>query len=172
VNQKNNETLGRFTIGGDVENWRTGGPGDHGCNLMERCGNGVPTEQLICAAVSHLAIPPIPPKSHLSCRHKRWGASYEMCFEIATLIGLRYEPGEIAIWNHPEHTYQAIRSCDPNHQMREHPGAFLFTKGEKNICLAGDGRLLDCSLRNLWTEYMSGKSTFELSDSIIRLLDA
>lgn len=172
VNQKNGETLGRFTIGGDVENWRTGGPGGHRCNLMERCANGVSTEQLIFMAISHLAIPTIPPKSHLPCRHKRWGPSYEMCFEIATLIALRYEDDEIAIWNHPEHIRQTLQSRDSNPQMQEHPGAFLFTMGEKNICLAGDGRLLDGSPRNLWTEYMSGKTTFELSNSIIRLLDA
>ncbi len=170
VNPSSDEALGRFTMGGDVENWRTGGPGNHGCNLMDRCASGVPTEQLILAAISHFNIPPLPAKSHLSCRHKRWGASYELCFEIATLVALQYEPGEIQIWNHPAHTKRAIADYDPNPRMKEHPGAFLFISDDSKVCIAGDGRLLDGGDQNLWVEYMSGKTAQVLSHVIIQRL--
>ena len=170
VNGESEDALGRFTIGGDVENWRTGGPGDHGCNLMDRCASGVPTEHLIHAAISHLDVPPLPPKSHLHCRHKRWGASYELCFEVAALVALQYEPGQIQIWNHPAHTKRAIAEHDPNHRMKEHPGAFLFISDDSVVCVAGDGRILDGSDENLWLEYMSGKTTRTLSDVVIQRL--
>jgi len=169
VNGQSEEAVGRFTIGGDVENWRTGGPGDHGCELIDRCASGVPTAELVDAAISHLSIPALPSKSHLNCRHKRWGASYELCFEIATLVALRYEPDEVEIWNHPTHTKEAIAN-DPKRQISEHPGAFLFVRHDRKLCVTGDGRLLDGSERNLWAEYMGGKTTKALSDLVVRKL--
>lgn len=44
---KKQESLGRFTMGGNVENWRTGGPGDHGLKLEERAAAGELTSILI-----------------------------------------------------------------------------------------------------------------------------
>lgn len=170
ANKNSNEILGRFTIDGDVENWRTGNPGDHACNLVDRCKAGVPTEELILAAISHLGIPTFPSTSHLACRHKRWGASYVMCFEIAALVALQYEPEEIEIWNHPFHTNRAISVYDPNHCMEEHPGAFLFISKDREICITGDGRVLDESGQHLWLEYMSGKTAYALSNLIIQKL--
>ncbi|MDP5460059.1 hypothetical protein [Alishewanella sp. SMS8] len=41
VNGIDNATLGRFSIAGNVENWLTGGPGDHACNLIDQCLNGM-----------------------------------------------------------------------------------------------------------------------------------
>ena len=169
VNGQREEALGRFTIGGDVENWRTGGSGDHRCELIDKCASGISTEELVNLAISHLGIPPLPSKSHLNCRHKRWGASYELCFGIATLVALRFEPDEIGIWNHPAHTRRAIEG-DPKHRMKEHPGAFLFVADDKKICVTGDGRILDGSELNLWHEYMSGETTKALSDLIIQKL--
>ena len=169
VNGQSEEAIGRFNMGGDDENWRTGGPGDHGCELMDRCAGGMSTEELVNLAISHFGVPPVPDKSHLNCRHKRWGASYQLCFEIATLVALRYEPNEIEIRNHPTHTGQAIAD-DPKRQMKEHPGAFLFVSDGSRICVAGDGRVLDDSDLNLWHEYMKGKTPKALSDMIIQKL--
>jgi len=134
---------------------------------MDKCSNGVPTEELINLAISHFDIPPLPGKSHLNCRHKRWGASYELCFEIATFIALQYEPSEIEIWNHPTHTKKAIAD-DPKYPMKEHPGGFVFISGGSKLCVAGDGRLLDGSKLNLWTEYMKGNSVNFLSNLLIQ----
>ena len=172
VNGVSDESLGRFTAGGDAENWHTGSPGDHGCNLIEPCSNGAPTGSLIASAVAHFRIPPFPSKSHLSCRHKRWGASYELCFEIATLIALRFESEELGIWNHPEHTRRAIDQFDPDKHMKDHPGAFLFTANGSEVLLAADGRLLDGSHLNVWKEYMTGTTAIALSNLIIERLDA
>ena len=168
------ESIGRFTMGGNAENWQTGSPGDHGCNLVDPCAAGASTESLIASAVSHFRIPPFPPQSHLSCRHKRWGASYVLCFEIATLIALRFESNEIEIWNHPYHTRRVIEQRDPDASMKEHPGAFLFRlqSGGPQVCLVGDGRLLDNSRLNLWQEYMNGESATTLSNHVIHKLGA
>ncbi len=171
VNGQEDETLGRFTMGGDVENWRSGGTGGHGCALMNQCSDGVPTEQLVAAAIRHFEIPVLPAKSHFSCRHKRWGGSYEICFEVAAFLALRYEPDELAIWNHPDHIRELLVTHDPKCQMKEHPGGFLFAANDNIVCVAGDGRVLDGSEQSLWVEYMSGKSLLELSDMILRRLD-
>lgn len=169
VNGQKTETLGRFTMGGDVENWRTGGPGDHDGELIDKCAGGSSTDELVNLAISHFGLTAVPHKSHLNCRHKRWGASYQLCFEIATLVALQYEPDEIGIWNHPAHTKQALGS-DPKHKMKEHPGAFLFVSEDRKICVAGDGRLLDGSDSDLWHEYMSGMTPRAISDMIIQKL--
>ncbi len=169
VNGMGENILGRFTIGGDVENWRTGGAGDHGCPLMEMCAKGVSTEELVLSSISHFDIPVLPEKTHYNCRHKRWGASYELCFEIATLVALRYEADEIAIWNHPAHTRMGVAD-DTERHMKEHPGAFLFVSGENSLCVTGDGRILCKGGLNLWHEYMRGKSPTVFSDLIIQKL--
>ena len=171
VNGQDTDTLGRFTIGGNVENWRSGGPGDHGCALMDKCSNGVPTEHLVADAIRHFDISPFPAKSHYSCCHKRWGGSYEMCFEIAALLALQYDPGEMEIWNHPDHIRELFATHDPKYQMKEHPGGFLFTANDKVVCVAGDGRILDGGGQSLWMDFMSGKSVLELSEMIRRRLD-
>lgn len=171
VNGNSEDAIGRFTRGGDVENWRTGGPGDHGCELIDKCARGMATEELIQIAISYFGISPLPHKSHVNCRHKRWGASYELCFELAALVALRYEPNQVSIWNHPLHTQQAIAD-DSKNFLKEHPGAILFINAsdETKVCIAGDGRLLDGSGVNLWHEYMRGMTAKALSNMILQRL--
>jgi len=171
-NEHSGESIGRFTMGGNAENWHTGSPGDHGCNLVDPCAAGASTESLIASAVSHFRIPPFPLQSHFYCRHKRWGASYVLCFEIATLIALPFESNEIEIWNHPYHTRRAIEQRDPEASMKEHPGAFLFRlrSGGPSVCLVGDGRLLGDSPFDLWQAYMEGESATILSNQVIQKL--
>ncbi len=172
VNGSKSEALGRFTMGGNVENWRTGGPGDHGLQLIERCENGCPTTELIRAAVAHFDQPPAPPKSHLSCRHKRWGSSYILVFEVAAYIALQFEVGELSIWNHPAHIERKLADKDSSSKMKEHPGAFLFIRNDRELLVTGDGRILDDSGENLWEDYMRGQSVSELSKLIVGRLDA
>lgn len=160
------ESLGRLTTAGDVENWRTGGPGDRGLKTSELCKLEVPTERLVSLAFGHMGLPTHPSTSHLNCRHKRWGSSFELMFEIATIIALR-NPEKIKIWNHPDHTEKLIRERDPKATMHEHLGAFIFSNhSNTDIVIAGDGRWLDESGRNLWEEYMLGHSSYFLAVSI------
>ena len=83
IGRMNKEPCGRLTMGGDVENWRRGSPGDHGLPAIEMCSKGVSTEKIVSDAIRHMEIDPIPAQSHLGCRHQRWGASYALAFEIS-----------------------------------------------------------------------------------------
>lgn len=166
INDSRQVSYGRMTMGGDVENWRRGSPGDHGLRSMDMCSKKVPTDKIVQQAIAHMAIKPIPRISHLNCRHKRWGKSYEICFEIATILALRNEPDEIEIWNHPFHTEQLLEELDPKSDMKEHLGAFLFIRNGKKLLVAADGRLLDNSGVNLWQRFMSGYNVFYLADLI------
>ena len=172
VNQRATGPLGRFTMFGDVENWMRGGPGDHGLQLIEDCLKGVPTVELVRFAIEHLAVDVFPTKSHSSCRHKRWGDSYVLCFEIAAYLALRFEVSEMAIWNHPEHIASKIESLDPKSSMKYHSGAFLFNRGEKELLVCGDGRILDGSGTSVWECYMKGMSIPILADLITQRLHA
>jgi hypothetical protein len=149
-------------MAGDVENWLTGCAGDHALNTSKQCLDSVPSEQLLAQAISHMRIPTLPSKSHVNCRHKRWGNSYELVFEIATILSLRC-PVNLNIWNHPDHIQRVLQELDPKVGMQEHLGAFVFSKDDKRVVVAGDGRLLDGSNGNLWEEYMRGKSQFSLA---------
>lgn len=171
VNLHITEPFGRFTMFGDVENWDKGFPGDHKLQLIRDCLNGMPTADLVRSAVKHFAIDPFPSKSHLSCRHKRWGESYVLCFEIATYLALRFEVDELAIWNHPDHISRKIESLDPKFSMKEHPGAFLFSNSGKELLVSGDGRILDKSGTNVWEDYMSGKSVPALAKLVMERLN-
>jgi len=172
VHAETSEPLGRFTMFGDVENWRSGSPGDHGLELIDQCQRGVPTPELIRASVAHFEQVPIPTKSHLSCRHKRWGSSYVLSFEVAAYLALQYEVQDLTIWNHPAHLAQKLKAQDSKASMKEHPGGFLFVRQDREVLIAGDGRILDDSGEDLWVEYMRGRSISELAKSIDRRLDA
>lgn len=163
VNGVVNESLGRMTIAGDVENWCTGGPGDHGFEASKLCVDETPTSQIVLKAIKHMELPSIPRQTHYGCRHKRWGSSYELLFEIAAIIALRNDDN-IQIWNHPYDTKRCIQHLDENVNMKEHPGAFIFSSyGEKRFIVSGDGRILGEPKDNLWNRYMLGESAFSLS---------
>ena len=162
VNGEAQKPLGRFTMMGDVENWLTGCAGDHALNTSKQFQDGVPTEQLLVQAISHMRIPAFPSQSHLNCRHKRWGRSYELVFEIATILSLRCTEN-LNIWNHPDHVQRVLQEVDPRVDMQEHLGCFVFLNDDNRVVVAGDGRLLDGSKRNLWEDYMRGISPFSLA---------
>ncbi len=170
VNKKEIE-YGRVTIGGNVESWRSGGPGDHGLPTIEFCNSNMPTEEILRRAIAHMGIEPLPKKSHYNCRHKRWGRSFELCFEIATILALQYESSDLYIWNSHFETGRLLTELDPNVDQVEHPGAFLFDSRKKKILLAADGRLLDGSDQNLWHMYMNGGSAFTLAEILKQKLE-
>ena len=128
--------------------------------MDERMRDGEPVELLVSEAIRHLHLPAYPERSHLSCRHKRWGASYVLLFEMAALLALRHN-GRIAIWNHDIHTTRLGRELDKKHMMKEHPGYFLIKGGpeERKVFIAGDGRVLEpLGKKSLWERYMEGES--------------
>ncbi len=153
--------LGRLTIAGDVENWRI--IGDDRLRTTDLCAAGENTESLVVQAIKHMCIPVAPATSHYNCRHKRWGSSWELCFEIATHLSFRHDVREMSILNAPHHVDSYLRKSDPKWEMKEHPGAFLFQCDQRSLLLCGDGRLLDGSGRNFWTEYMEGASAWTLA---------
>lgn len=170
VNGEDNETLGRMAMSGDVENWRTGGPGDHGLEATKLCDEGVPTAEIVSMAIRHMGLPSVPEKSHYGCRHKRWGSSYELVFEIAAIIAIRNNDG-VQIWNHLYNTKRVIDELDDKAQMKEHPGAFaLYGQGDKRVVIAGDGRMLTDRQCNVWERYMQGESVLELANEVEAIL--
>lgn len=151
------EAFGRLTAMGNVENWRTGGPGDHGLETIQMCLRGAHFDELLAATIRHLKLHGSPPISHLHCRHKRWGSSYALCFEVATQLAIKFE-GRISVVNHPGNTEHAKFKQDPGHNMKEHPGVILLIANGARIVLRGDGALLDGDDGSIWEEYMAGSS--------------
>ena len=82
------EPLGRLTMCGNVENWLTGEPGDHGLKTHEMLEQGVPTAEIVAQAIEHMRLSITPTRSHSSCRHHRWGTSYVLLFDIMTRLVL------------------------------------------------------------------------------------
>jgi len=166
VHKGEEKTLGRFTMAGNVENWISGEPGDHGLKLEDRVSGGKPVGQIAAEAIQHLRLLPYPRTTHLNCRHKRWGASYVLMFRLAAIMALRYD-GRISIWNHTFHTERLARELDPKHGMKEHLGHFLLHSPRGRVFLAGDGRVLEpVGEASLWERYMSGHTVDELLDSV------
>jgi hypothetical protein len=162
--------LGRLTMARNTENWLRGGPGGHGHKGVDDCENGESISTLITESIKQLNFPALPRSSHLYCRHKRWGDSYILCFEIAACIALRYGHEQVGIYNSPSNIRHYLSKYDPKTQINEHPGGFLFLTNEAVVFLAGDGRLLHPTKSNMWEEYMLGQTPYEFSNIIINHL--
>jgi hypothetical protein len=167
---KHPRQLGRLTMAGNTENWLSVGSEIQGRKGEIDCENGASISTLITESINHLSFPAMPHSSHLSCRHKRWGDSYTLCFEIATCIALRFGHEQIGIWNSPSDIRHCISKYDPKMQIKEHPGGFLFLTNEAEVFLVGDGRLLHPAESNMWEMYMLGQTPYELSNVIINHL--
>jgi len=153
--------LGRLTMSGDVENWVTGSPGDHRLGLVDRVYAGESAASMVAEAIHHLELPPFPEKSHVNCRHKRWGDSYRLGFRVAALAALRNEG--VAIWNDPWHVVPGDSPAPSGHAMSEPPGNFLFRRRGRTVILAGDGRILEPTGQgSYWESYMRGTSEMDI----------
>ena len=169
---KKSEPYGRLKMCGDVENWVTGSPGDHGLNAIRLCRESASREEIVKRAIGHLRFSPRPDDSHFTCRHKRRGSSYVMCYEIAAILALQPTDGVLQIWNHPLHTARVVAELDPQYKMSEYPGSFLFVMKDRQCLLAGDGRLLCGKSEDLWHRYMAGESEDSLAGYIWSVLNA
>jgi hypothetical protein len=159
VNDK--EMLGRFTMAGNVENWRTGGPGDHGLELADKSSAGMRASRMIAQAIRHLEFPVLPEHSHLQCRHKRWGASFQLVFRLAALIALRWE-NKVRITS-PSAKDPRISVLDRKADMPEHPGYMVLESHPNKIILCCDGRVLQpVDQPSLWDRYMGGECIEDL----------
>lgn len=138
-------------------------------DLEPRANAGEPVGSMVAEAVKHLRLPPFPPKSHLNCKHKRWGDSYGLVFNLSALLALRWN-GRVQIWNHPYHTARLAAELDPQEGKGESSGHFLWiVRGhqEKRMFLAGDGRVLEPkNLGSLWQGYMEGKTVAALLSNV------
>lgn len=164
---KDHKTLGRLTMAGNVENWFSGSPGDHGCDLVESCSGGAPAHDLVAQAIRHLGLAALPPKPHNHCRHKRRGDSFVLLWELATLLALRADMDRSAVCllangleddkPHPE--------LDALPMTYRQPGHFWF--GEpwgRGVYVTDEGVLCDGSGENLWERYMAGESPAALAE--------
>lgn len=169
VSSEERSSIGRLTMGGNAEDWRRGSDeiGGHGLNLITKCESGAPTSFLVGELLRYFDFPIYPPKGHLHCRHKRWGASYQLCFDIATILALRHE--NIFILNNPDHV-AGFRDFDKSLIIKEDPGTFVITANANTVILRGDGNLIAPERKDLWNEYMRGMSVKELADIIEGLL--
>jgi hypothetical protein len=168
VNPTESEPLGRLTAGGDVENWRTGSPGDHGLPLSERERAGESLDGLLGDAIRHLDWPVRPERSHAGCRHKRRGASFTLVFEIVALLALRHDE-RIRVRNHPALVGDLARKIDSDSARPEYPGLLVVeTMDGRRVAIAGDGRMLRPRRRSLWEQYMQGQSPEALAGLIER----
>jgi len=164
---KDVRTLGRFTVQGDVENWRTGTPGDHGLELVERARRGEALSSLVQSAIRHLDLPLYPEKAHTYCHHKRRGQSYVLLWEVAALVALRDED-EVEIWNHAYHTQALASRHDPEYVPASEPAElldyFLFDGDQRQVLVRGDGAvILPAGAPSLWERYMRGESAGDLA---------
>ena len=162
------EPLGRLTMYGNVENWLTGEPGDHGLKTHEMLKRGVATAEIVSLAIEYLDIRVTPTRSHYSCRHHRWGSSYILLFDIVTRLVLSHPGSDLIVANSPGDEYLGLlmRKHESCLAMKEHPGAFYLSANDRSVLIAGDGRVLDGSERNVWHEFMSGATTDSIVDSL------
>ena len=151
--------LGRMSMAGNVENWITGSPGDHGCDLFDVCNSGTVAEELVSRAIRHLRLPPIPAKPHNQCHHKRRGDSFVLLWEIATILALRADLGESDLYlvANGLKSGQPFVGLDGPPVTYRKPAHFCFS-GNRDIYVSDEGALCDGSGHNLWLRYMAGES--------------
>ena len=159
---------GRFTMYGNVENWLNRGPGDHGFKTQESLEQGVSTAEIVSLVMAYLDVPVTSTRYNYSCRHHRWGSSYNLLFDIVTRLVLTNGDSELIVANCPRDEYlgSLIREKDPLWEVKEHPVGFYVSDNDVSLLIAGDGRVLDGSDRNIWHEYMSGVTTDTLVESL------
>ncbi|MCB9482058.1 MAG: hypothetical protein H6680_09605 [Desulfobacteraceae bacterium] len=171
VNKGKERNIGRLSMGGNIENWESSTPGSHGFEAIKMFENTADLSAILKGAFEYMNLPAIPEKTHLNCRHKRWGESFMLMFEISTMLALKNESDGISIWNHPSMTEDEVKRLDPLCGMKEHLGAFIFNSSKNKVIFASDGReLTGRTNENYWHRFMAGESSFDLyRDLLIKL---
>lgn len=167
-------TLGRFSAEGDAEPWEIdpNSVGSHSIALAEKMRTGASPDDLVKEAIAAFRLSPLPEKTHLNCRHKRWGQSYVLMFDLTARIAFQAHPDDIRIWNDPYHTQGLARKYDPNFAQKEHLGHILFDHHGREVLLAGDGRVLvPEGGSSFWERFMAGASEIELFAELMKMLD-
>lgn len=163
--RKEHKVLGRITMAGDVENWITGSPGDHGCDLKGPCTGGASSGDLVTEAIHHLGLPALPAKPHNQCHHKRRGDSFVLLWEIATHLALRADLGrsEAHLLANGLKDGKPFMGLDGPPMTYRKPGHFWFGGG-RGVYVTDEGVLCDGSGENLWERYMAGEGPAALAE--------
>lgn len=156
--------LGRLTSCGDVENWANASDASHRLDTINMCARGDSLDALVSQTINYLGLRAMPEKSHVSCRHKRWGASYCLLFEIATRLAITYGD-DVRINNDPDLLKRFVNDNDPQAQQHEHPGVFLL-QANHDLLIRGDGKILLGASGNLWQRFMAGSSSQSLANEL------
>jgi hypothetical protein len=162
---KDHQTLGRLSIAGNVENWITGTPGDHGCDLAGQCTAGVPPSALVTQAIRHLGLPALPAAAHNQCHHKRRGDSFVLLWEIATILALRNDlcRTEAFLRANGLEEGKPFLGLDGPPTTYSKPGHFWFGGDRADVYVTDEGALCDGSGENLWVRFMAGESPADLA---------
>lgn len=163
--------VGRFTMHGDVENWETGGAGDHGLETIAMVSRGRTAESLVSAVIAHLGLMAYPSQAHRACRHRHRGPSFVLIFGILARLALRNEP-RIAVRSvvrTPEGGGFSGERIDDYH---DRSGYYSVGRdGREVLVLRGDGVLLTPGREeSLWERYMAGETIGTLVRSIEKRL--
>jgi hypothetical protein len=152
---RDREVLGRMTMCGDVENWRAGGPGDHGLPLQRRAALGAEPTELLVEAIRFLELSSGPDRSHAACHHKRKGASFELIFRVAAHIAMRWD-ARVEIWNATESGH--VRNIAPAiDTQRPDRAPSVVIVGPHTVVISGAGDvLLPPGVGSMWDRYMTG----------------
>lgn len=161
--------LGRFSSGGNAENWMKDSRNHGTLELDDRCFKAnAPADQLLKAAIDHFDFPIKPINSHVGCFHHRQGASYLLIFSLVTRLALEHE-GEFDIMMDRDILKRLFSDLDPSWGQYGHWGhmRLLGNLHPGKVVLAPDGRVLfPKNETSLWERYMRGESEFELKEQL------
>jgi hypothetical protein len=162
--------IGRFTMAGNVENWSTGSPGDHGLQAVRLVVAGADPADLMPEVVRHLGMGPHPSQRHRACRHRHRGSSYVLVVNVIAQIALRHSTA-VAIDSLVDLRRTTLTDPDAQAGGKDPPGYFRLRglPGDE-IAVSGDGRVISGGRlsKSLWEQYMAGASVGTLVDEVER----
>jgi len=165
--------LGRMSAGGDVENWITGEPGDHGLEMASQVRAGFRADRLLTGAIAHLGWPPAPIRSHARCRHARDGAAFSLVFRLVARLAIRHDRDTLSVITHPAVLPREVMALRPQAADAEHQGLVMLRNGRsgETLVLSTRGRMLVPDGDSLWQRRMSGEGEDALLARIESVLD-
>jgi hypothetical protein len=98
------QTVGRLSIGGDVENWMRAGAGLNALELAQQSTIGQPIDEILRAAIGHLHFEDIrrPPRTFRT-------ATFTLYFRLMAVMALQVGHTEFSVY--PKQT--SMEGCDP-----------------------------------------------------------